>query len=57
MLGKIEGNSIRVGGGGVQQKMRWSDNITNPMAVNLRKLQEIVKEKGAAVHGTTKSWT
>ena len=27
--------------------MRWLDNITNPMAMNLSKLQEVVKERGA----------
>ena len=49
MLGKIEGRRRRG-----QQTMRWLDNITDSMGVNLRKLQEIVKHKGswyAAVRG------
>ena len=41
MLGKIEGR--RRG----QQRMRWLESITNAMDMNLSKLQEIVKDRGA----------
>ena len=30
-----------------QQRMRWSDGITDSMDMNLSKLQEIVKNRGA----------
>ena len=55
MLGKIEGKRRRG-----QQRMRWSDNITNLVEVNLSKLKEIVKDREAwhaAVHGVAKSQT
>ena len=42
MLGKIEGKS-KSG----QQRMRWLDSITNPMDMNLSKLQETVEDRGA----------
>ena len=40
--------------------MRGSDGITNSMDMNLSKLREIVKDRGAwsaAVHGVTKIQT
>ena len=42
LLEKIEGQSRRG-----QQRMSWSAGITNPMDMNLSKLQEIVKDRGA----------
>ena len=42
MLGKIEGK--RQGG---QQRLRWLDSITDPVDMNLSKLQEMVEDRGA----------
>ena len=59
MLGKIEGRRRRG-----RQRMRWSDSITDSMAMNLSKLQEIVEDRGyrivkgtwhAAVYGVAKN--
>ena len=55
MLGKIEAKRRRR-----QQRMSWLDDITNSMNMNLSKLQEIVKDRGArcvAVNGVAKSQT
>ena len=55
MLGKIEGRRRRR-----WQRMRWLDTMIDSMDMNLRKLQEIVKERKAwhaAVHGIANSQT
>ena len=55
MLGKLEG---RRGRG--QQRMRKLDSITDSVDMNLSKLQEIVKDRGAwctELHGVAKSQT
>ena len=44
----------------ILQRMIWLNSITNSMVMNLSKLWEIVKDKGAehaTVHGVTKSQT
>ena len=53
LLRKIEGKRRRG-----QQRIKWLDNITDSMDVNLSKLWEMVKDRGswcAAVHGIVES--
>ena len=53
MLGKTEGRRRRV-----QQRIRWLYSITDSMDMNLSKLLEMVKDRGAwcaAAHGVAKS--
>ena len=52
ILGKIEGQKRRG-----QERMKWLDSITDSIDVNLSKLQDIVKDRGAwnaASHGVTR---
>ena len=55
MLRKFEGMKRRG-----QQRISRLDSMVDSMDMNLGKLWEIVKDRGAwgaAVHGVTKSWT
>ena len=55
MLGKIEDRRRRG-----KHRVRWSDDINDSMDMNLRKLQQIVKDREAwhaAFHGVTKVQT
>ena len=55
MLGNIKGRRTRE-----RQRIRWLDDIIDSMDMSLRKLSEIVEDRGAwhaAVQEVTKSWT
>ena len=55
MLGKIECRRRRG-----HQRIKWLDDITNEMDMNLGKLWEMVRDRKAwcaAIHGVTKSQT
>ena len=52
MLGKIEGGKRRG-----RQRMRWLDDTTHSVDMNLSNAQEIVEAWNAAVHGVAKSQT
>ena len=53
LMGRIEGGRRRG-----RQRIRWLDGITDSVDMNLSKLKQIVKDRGAwyaTVHGVAKS--
>ena len=55
ILGKTEGKRSRG-----RRGLRWLDSLTDSVGMNLSKLHEIVKDRGAwgsAVHGVSESQT
>ena len=52
MLGKIEGRRRKE-----QKRVRWLDGISDSMDMSLSKLQDLVMDRSAAVHGVSKSQT
>ena len=52
MLEKNEGKGRRG-----WHRIRWLDSITDSTHMNLSKLQKIVKDRGACVHGVAESDT
>ena len=54
-LGKLEKIEGRRRKG--HHRMRWLYSITDAMGMNLGRLQQMVRDREAAVHGVAKSWT
>ena len=52
MLEEIEGRRRKE-----QKRVRWLDGISDSMDMSLSKLQDLVMDRSAAVHGVSKSQT